>query len=115
MAVAAFDILTVSKDQLQAKIQEKLAEAIALAVKQGQGDQLTKQVIAVLKSDIDHFHSKSSSDHLRDEMKCGFDQLRSEMKSDIVWMKWAMGAILALSVGTIASVISVTIARTLSP
>ena len=48
-------------------------------------------------------------------MKCGFDQLRSEMKSDIVWMKWAIGAILALSVGTIASVISGTIARTLSP
>ena len=115
MAVAAFDTLTVSKHLLQAGIQEKHAEVIALAVKQGQGDRLTKQDIALLKSDIDHFHLKSSSDHLRDEMKCGFDQLSSEMKSAMVWMKWAIGAILALSVGTIASVISGTIARTLSP
>lgn len=37
------------------------------------------------------------------------------MKSDIVWMKWAKGAILALSIGTIATVISGIIARTLSP
>ena len=41
MAVAAFDTLTVSKDLLQARIQEKHAEVIALAVKQGQGDRLT--------------------------------------------------------------------------
>ena len=112
MAVAAFDTLTVSRDLLQAGIQEKHAEAIALAVKQGQGDRLTKQDIALLKSDIDHFHLQSSSDHLRDEMKCGFDQLRSEIKSDMVWIMWTKGAILALSIGTVAMVISGLIALT---
>ncbi len=75
MAVAAFDTLTVSKDLQHAGIQEKYAEAIALAVKQGQGDLVTKQDIALLKSEID-------------------------------WVKWAaIGAILALSIGTIATII----------
>ena len=53
MAVAAFDTLTVSKDLQHAGIQEKYAEAIALAVKQGQGDLVTKQDIVLLKSEID--------------------------------------------------------------
>ena len=86
MAVAAFDTLTVSKDLQQAGIQAKHAEAIALAVKQGQGDLATKQDIALLKSDIDH--------------------LRTELKSDIAWMKWVPGVNLALSIGIIAAIIS---------
>ena len=102
MAVAAFDTLTVSKDLQQAGIQEKHAEAIALAVKQGQGDLATKQDIALLKSDIDHLNTD-------------IDQSRSEMKSGNAWMKWAIGAILALSIGVIARVISGIIARTPSP
>ena len=52
MAVAAFDTLTVSKDLQQAGVQEKHAEAIALAIKQGQGDLATKQDIALLKSEL---------------------------------------------------------------
>ena len=137
MAVAAFDTLTVSKDLQQAGIQESHAEAIALAVKQGQGDLATKQDIALLKTDIDHLKAdidhlrtelKSDIDHLRTElksdidhlktdigqlrteMKSGNDQLRSEMKSQIAWMKWTIGAILALSIGTIATVIGGVIA-----
>ena len=37
MAVAAFDTLTVSKDLRRAGIEERHAEAVALAVKQTQG------------------------------------------------------------------------------
>ena len=37
MAAAAFDTLTVSKDLRRAGIEERHAEAIALAVKQTQG------------------------------------------------------------------------------
>ena len=152
MAVAAFDTLTVSKDLQQAGIQESHAEAIALAVKQGQGDLATKQDIALLKTDIDHLrtelkadidhlrtelkadidhlrtelktdidhlrtelktdidHLKTDIGQLRTEMKSGNDQLRSEMKSQIAWMKWTIGAILALSIGTIATVIGGVIA-----
>ena len=88
MAVAAFDTLTVSKDLQQAGIEAKHAEAIALAVKQGQGDLATKQ-------DIDH--------------------LRTELKSDIAWMKWVLGVNLALSIGIIAAVISGFIALMPSP
>ena len=46
MAVAGFDTLTVSKDLQQAGIEERHAEAVALAFKQGQGDLATKQDIA---------------------------------------------------------------------
>lgn len=79
MANVAFDTLTVSKDLQGAGIEVKHAEAIALAVKQGQGDLATKQDIALLKSDI--------------------DQLRSELKSDITWIKWSMAAMIAIMLG----------------
>ena len=97
MAVAAFDTLTVSKDLQQAGIQEKHAEAIALAVKQGQGDLATKQDITLLKADIDH---------LRTELKADIDHLKTELKTDIAWMKWVLGVNLALSIGIIAAIIS---------
>ena len=99
MAVAAFDTLTVSKDLQQAGIQAKHAEAIALAVKQSQGDLATKQDI----------------DHLRTELKSDIDHLRTELKSDIAWMKWVLGVNLALSIGIIAAVISGFIALMPSP
>ena len=52
MAVAAFNSLTVSKVLQQAGLEDSHAEAIAFAVKQGQGDLATKQDIALLKSDV---------------------------------------------------------------
>ena len=105
MAIAAFDTLTVSKDLQQAGLEERHAEAIALAVKQGQGDLATKQDIALLKSDIDH---------LRTELKSDNDKLRTGLKSDFLWMKWVVGVNIALSVG-IATVISGVIALMPSP
>ena len=59
-----------------------------MAVKQGQGDLATKQ-------DIDH--------------------LRTELKSDNVWLKWALGVNLALTSGIFAAIISGTITLTLAP
>ena len=64
MDITAFDTLTVSKDLQQAGLEQSHAEASALALKQSQGDLVTKQDIALLKS--------------------GIDQLRSEIN----WMKW---------------------------
>ena len=108
MAVAAFDTLTVSKDLQQAGIQAKHAEAIALAVKQGQGDLATKQDIAQLrsetKSDIDHLRTELKTDI--DHLKSDIDHLRTELKSDVAWMKWVLGVNLALSIGIIAAIIS---------
>ena len=102
MAVAAFDTLTVSKDLQQAGVQESHAEAIALAVKQGQGDLATKQDIALLKSDIDH-------------LKSDIDHLRTEIKSEINWMKWVSGAHFALFVGIVVAVFSGMISPMPSP
>ena len=79
MATAAFDTLTVSKELQDAGFEAKQAEAIALAVKQGQGDLATKQDIALLKSDIDH--------------------LRTEMKSDLTWIKGSIVAMIAIMIG----------------
>ena len=102
MAVAAFDTLTVSKDLQQAGIQESHAEAIALAVKQGQGDLATKQDIALLKSDIDH-------------LKSDVDHFRTEIKSEVNWMKWVVGAHFALFVGIVVAVFSGMISPIPSP
>ena len=139
MAVAAFDTLKVSKDLQQAGLEKSHAEAIALAVKQGQGDLATKQDIdhlrTELKSDIDHLrtelktdidHLKSDIDHLRTEfktdighlrteLKSDFDHLRTELKSDNVWFKWVIGVNLALTIGIIAAIISGTITLTQAP
>ena len=75
MANAAFDTLSVSKDLQNAGIEAKHAEAIAMAVKQGQGDLATKQDIALLKSAID------------------------QLKSDITWIKWSMAIMTAIMLG----------------
>ena len=132
MALAAFDTLKVSKDLQQAGIQESHAEAIALAVKQGQGDLATKQDIdhlrTELKSDIDHLRSEFKTDighlrtelktdigHLRTELKTDIDHLRTELKSDNVWFKWVIGVNLALTIGIIAAIISGTITLTQAP
>ena len=106
MAVAAFDTLTVSKDLQQAGIQAKHAEAIALAIKQSQGDLATKQDITLLRSDIAQLMS---------ELKADIAQLRTELKADIAWMKWVLGVNLALSVGIFATVISGYVALMPSP
>ena len=110
MALAAFDTLKVSKDLQQAGIQESHAEAIALAVKQGQGDLATKQ-------DIDHLRTelKTGIDHLRTELKTDIGRSRTEIKSDNVWLKWASGVNFALTFGIFVAVISGTITLTLAP
>ena len=109
MALAAFDTLKVSKDLQQAGIQESHAEAIALAVKQGQGDLATKQDITLLKSEI-----KSDIGRLRTEIKSDIGRLRTELRSDNVWLKWALGVNLALTIGIFAAIISGTITLTLA-
>lgn len=85
MANAAFDTLTVSKELQDAGIEAKHAEAIALAVKQGQGDLATKLDINLLKT----------------ELKSEINQL----KTDNAWIKWVVGANLALSIAIIGSII----------
>ena len=100
MALAAFDTLKVSKDLQQAGLEKSHAEAIALAVKQGQGDLATKQDIdhlrTELKTDIDHLRTELKTDigHLRTELKTGIDHLKSdndhlraELKTDIDHLK----------------------------
>lgn len=85
MANAAFDTLTVSKELQDAGIEAKHAEAIALAVKQGQGDLATKQDINLLKTE------------LMSEIK--------QLKNDNAWIKWVVGANLALCIAIISTII----------
>ena len=117
MALAAFDTLKVSKDLQQAGLEKSHAEAIALAVKQGQGDLATKQDIALLKFEIGRLRTeiKSEIGHLRTELKTDIDHLRTELRSDNVWLKWALGVNLALTIGIFAAIISGTITLTLAP
>ena len=107
MANAAFDTLAVSKDLQDAGFETRQAEAIAWAVKQGQGDLATKQDIALLKTEL-----KSDIDQVRTELKSEIDQARTEMKSeikqlktDIFWIRWVVGANLALSIAIIGAII----------
>ena len=79
MASAAFDTLTTSKELQDAGIEPKHAEAIALAVKQAQGELTTKQYL---------------------------DLLRVEMKSNLSWIKWVVGANLAISIAVVSAVIA---------
>ena len=72
MANAAFDTLTVSKELQDAGFEAKQAEAIALAIKQSQGELATKQDIALL---------------------------RVELKSDITWIKGSIVAMIAIMIG----------------
>ena len=86
MANAVFDTLTTSKELQDAGIEPKHAEAIALAVKQGQGELATKQDIELVKQDI--------------------ELVRVELKSDISWIKWVVGANLAISLVIVSAIIA---------
>ena len=79
MANAAFDTLTVSKDLQEAGIEVRHAEAIALAVKQSQGDLATKQDITLLKSDVDKLRTELKGDIK--QLTSDIDQLRTELKA----------------------------------
>ena len=107
MAIAAFVTLTVSKNLQQAGLEERHAEAIALAVKQGQGDLATKQDIALLKFDIDHL--KSGNEQLKS------DQMRTEMQSDFAWVRRLLFADLALKIVIFVAVVSGNIAQMSTP
>ena len=76
MANAVFDTLTTSKELQDAGIEPKHAEAIALAVKQD---------IELMKQDI--------------------ELVRVELKSDFSWIKWVVGANLAISLAIISAII----------
>ncbi len=130
MANVAFDTLTASKDLQSAGIEVRQAEAIALVVKNSQGDLATKSDIdhlrtelksdidnlrTELKSDIDHLRTelksdidnlKSESDHLRTELKSDIDHLRTELKSDILWLKWSIAIMAAIMLGGFSVIIS---------
>ena len=96
MGNAAFDTLAVSKDLQDAGFETRQAEAIAWAVKQAQGDLATKQDIALLKTEL-----KSDIDQVRTELKSEIKQL----KTDIGWIRWVVGANLALSIAIIGAII----------
>ena len=83
MATAAFDTLTVSKELQDAGIEAKHAEAIALAVKQSQGDLATKQDLNLLRT----------------ELKSDIDKLKTELKSGFNWIKWALAIMMAIMLG----------------
>ena len=72
MTITTFDTLTASKDLQQAGLEKSQAEAIAMVIKQSEGDLVTKHDIALLKSDIAQ---------LRSELKIGISQLKSEIRS----------------------------------
>ena len=83
MATAAFDTLTVSNELQDAGIEAKHAEAIALAVKQSQGDLATKQDLNLLRT----------------ELKSDIDKLKTELKSGFNWIKWALAIMMAIMLG----------------
>ena len=83
MVTAAFDTLTVSKELQDAGIEAKHAEAIALAVKQSQGDLATKQDLNLLRT----------------ELKSDIDKLKTELKSGFNWIKWALAIMMAIMLG----------------
>ena len=78
MAITLFDTLTASKDLQQAGFEKSQAEAIAMVIKQSEGDLVTKHDIALLKSDIALLNT--GIDQLRSELKIGISQLKSEIR-----------------------------------
>ena len=97
MTNVAFDTLTVSKNLQDAGIEPKHAEAIALAVKDSQGELATKQDILATKQDI------------RQEiqlLKADIEKVKTELKTDITWIKWSMAAMMAIMIGGFSLVIA---------
>ncbi len=77
MGSVAFDTLTASKDLQKVGFEPSQADAIALVVKDVQGDLATKD-------DLKHLATKEDL---------------AQVKSDLVWLKWVVGLSLPIMVG----------------
>jgi len=112
MANVAFDTLTASKNLRKAGLGLAEAEAVALVVKDSQGDLATK-------TDIERLEAKVTADNERLEAKVTADneQLQAKVTADIgklhtefnarisnvetglTWLKWAVGVQVAVMIG----------------
>ena len=80
VSTGTFDTLTAARKLESAKFSREQAEAIAQAIHNGQGELATKTDLAALKS---------------------------ELKSDISWLRWCVGIVAVISLATLAGVIAV--------
>ncbi len=93
MGNVAFDTLTASKDLQKAGFEPSQADAIALVVKDVQGDLATKSDLEHLATKEDLAQVKSSMNHLATKEDL------ARVKSDIIWLKWVVGLSLPVIVG----------------
>ena len=93
MANVAFDTLTASKDLQQAGFETPQAEAIALVIKNSQGDLATKADIQLLKVEIEK---------LRTEFNGKFKNLEDSLTG----LKWSMAVWMAVMLGGFSIIFS---------
>ena len=93
MAASTFDALEASRKLQQAGIEQQHAEAIADQLRSAAGADLnqlaTKADVAAVKSDV------------------------AAVKSDVTWLRWGLGVNIAITLATLAAVLS--LAWTLIP
>ncbi|MDE0330246.1 MAG: hypothetical protein OXL41_00100 [Nitrospinae bacterium] len=80
-----FDTLATARALKEAGLEERQAEAIAEAIREGQGDLATKTDIEALKSDIEklRFESKADLEKTKVELKADIEKFRGEAKTDL--------------------------------
>ena len=112
MTNLAFDTLTASKDLQQAGFEAPQAEAIALVIKDGQGDLATKADIDLVKADIEMVRTELSAkiDKVESELSAKIDKVDAKIdrvetdlsaKIDkvadgIIWLKWSIAVVVAV-------------------
>ena len=86
MTATAFDTLTAARDLEAAGMARQQAEAVAGAIRAGQGELSTKADLAAVRSDL--------------------GALRQATQSDIAGLRWIVGINLAISLATLATVLA---------
>lgn len=84
---AAFDTLTAARDMEAAGMDRKAAEAVAGAIRAGQGDLATK-------GDVDTVRNATRAD-------------LAAVRSDIAGLRWVAGINIAISLATLAAVLAI--------
>ena len=78
----AFDTLAAARDMENAGLERPAAEAVAEAIRAGQGELATKADLAIVRSDL------------------------AAVRSDITGLRWVIGVNLAISLATLAGVLA---------
>ena len=105
---ATFDTLAAARDMENAGLKREAAEAVAAAIRAGQGELATRADMDALgkatKAEIDALGKATKAD--TDALRTATQADIAAVRSDITGLRWIVGINIAISLATLAGVLA---------